>query len=220
MPAQPHSFTSSTRSTVASAYADAAALLADGRRLVASLLPAAEVQGSDAALPRVADSTRDAQLRRAARWLRTVETRAGSMPRASLLPLLVPYDLLSRLTTGSAPAAQLRRWRDSIFDAYLTGDPTLSATAILTMTTAALAAATATATTYMDVSATPDTDAGVSAKLAVGYNSTSPLSPRQLLWHYSTLDSWRRQLGTLSAFPHLTPAENARRLHLLRLNPA
>ncbi len=149
------------------------------------------MQGSDAALPRVADSTRDAQLRRAARWLRTVDARADSMPRASLLQLLVPYDLLSRLTTGSASAAQLRRWRDSIFDAYLTGDPTLSATAILTMTTAALAAAPATA-----------------------------LSTRQLLWHYSTLDSWRRQLGTLSAFPHLTPAENARRLHLLRLNPA
>ncbi len=191
MPAQPHNFTSSTRSAVAGAYAGAAALLADGRRLVASLLPAAEVQGSDAALPRVADSTRDAQLRRAARWLRTVDARADSMPRASLLQLLVPYDLLSRLTTGSASAAQLRRWRDSIFDAYLTGDPTLSATAILTMTTAALAAAPATA-----------------------------LSTRQLLWHYSTLDSWRRQLGTLSAFPHLTPAENARRLHLLRLNPA
>ncbi len=191
MPAQPHNFTSSTRSAVAGAYAGAAALLADGRRLVSSLLPAAEVQGSDAALPRVADSTRDAQLRRAARWLRTVDARADSMPRASLLQLLVPYDLLSRLTTGSASAAQLRRWRDSIFDAYLTGDPTLSATAILTMTTAALAAAPATA-----------------------------LSTRQLLWHYSTLDSWRRQLGTLSAFPHLTPAENARRLHLLRLNPA
>ncbi len=191
MPAQPHNFTSSTRSAVAGAYAGAAALLADGRRLVASLLPAAEVQGSDAALPRVADSTRDAQLRRAARWLRTVDARADSMPRASLLQLLVPYDLLSRLTTGSASAAQLRRWRDSIFDAYLTGDPTLSATAILTMTTAALAAAPATA-----------------------------LSTRQLLWHYSTLDSWRRQLGTLSAFPHITPAENARRLHLLRLNPA
>ncbi len=191
MPAQPHNFTSSTRSAVAGAYAGAAALLADGRRLVASLLPAAEVQGSDAALPRVADSTRDAQLRRAARWLRTVDARADSMPRASLLQLLVPYDLLSRLTTGSASAAQLRRWRDSIFDAYLTGDPTISATAILTMTTAALAAAPATA-----------------------------LSTRQLLWHYSTLDSWRRQLGTLSAFPHLTPAENARRLHLLRLNPA
>ncbi len=191
MPAQPHNFTSSTRSAVAGAYAGAAALLADCRRLVASLLPAAEVQGSDAALPRVADSTRDAQLRRAARWLRTVDARADSMPRASLLQLLVPYDLLSRLTTGSASAAQLRRWRDSIFDAYLTGDPTLSATAILTMTTAALAAAPATA-----------------------------LSTRQLLWHYSTLDSWRRQLGTLSAFPHLTPAENARRLHLLRLNPA
>ncbi len=191
MPAQPHNFTSSTRSAVAGAYAGAAALLADGRRLVASLLPAAEVQGSDAALPRVADSTRDAQLRRAARWLRTVDARADSMPRASLLQLLVPYDLLSRLTTGSASAAQLRRWRDSIFNAYLTGDPTLSATAILTMTTAALAAAPATA-----------------------------LSTRQLLWHYSTLDSWRRQLGTLSAFPHLTPAENARRLHLLRLNPA
>ncbi len=191
MPAQPHNFTSSTRSAVAGAYAGAAALLADGRRLVASLLPAAEVQGSDAALPRVADSTRDAQLRRAARWLRTVDARADSMPRASLLQLLVPYDLLSRLTTGSASAAQLRRWRDSIFDAYLTGDPTLSATAILTMTTAALAAAPATA-----------------------------LSTRQLLWHYSTIDSWRRQLGTLSAFPHLTPAENARRLHLLRLNPA
>lgn len=190
MPAQPHSFTSSTRSAVASAYAGAAALLADGRRLVASLLPDAEVQGSDAALPSAADCTRDGLLRRVARWLRTVDARADSMPRASLLPLLVPYDLLSRLITGSAPTAQLRRWRDSIFDAYLTGDPTLSATAILTMTTAALAAAPATT-----------------------------LSTRQLLWHYSTLDSWRRQLGTLSAFPHLTPAENARRLHLLRLNP-